>query len=201
MTPLVSIITPTYQATAVEIRRCLTSVLRQTMGDFEHIVASDGLHEPIVAAAVGEAGDPRIRYLVSERHHGNFGNGVRQEVMMRHARGRYLVFFDDDNVIFPRYLERLSRALADTRDQDTMFATCEQLHFGPLQSFLGDPPVVLTGEPKLYYIDTLQVMVRADAMRSVGWNTDHPCADGIGYQELAGRYPHARVPECLCVHL
>jgi len=201
VTPLVSIITPTYQAGTAEIRRCLLSVVRQTMGDFEHLVASDGFGEPPVAEAVSALGDPRIRYLVTERHHGNFGNGVRQEVMMRHARGRYLVFLDDDNIIFPTYLERLSAALADTTAQGTRFATCAQLHFGPLQPFVGEPPFMLTGEPRLYYIDTLQVMVEAEAMRTVGWDTDNPLADGIGYKELARRYPYARVAECLCIHL
>ena len=96
----------------MELWRCLTSVQRQTCGDFEQIVASDGAHEHGTQQIVASLRDPRVRYVVTERHHGPGGNGVRQEVMIRHARGRFLVFLDDDNIIFPTYLEKMRRALA-----------------------------------------------------------------------------------------
>jgi glycosyltransferase involved in cell wall biosynthesis len=197
---LVSIITPTFRADHAEIWRCVTSVLRQTYQNFEQIVASDGVHEHGTEQLVLAFRDSRVRYIVTEHHHGVVGNGVRHEVMMRHASGRYLVFLDDDNIIFPTYLEKMLGALATARGGEK-FAICEILHFGPVQPSVGVPPLVLPGEPKLFHIDTLQVMVEAEAMRGIGWDSDSYHGDGIKYQELGARFSHVRVPECLCAHL
>jgi hypothetical protein len=75
------------------------------------------------------------------------------------------------------------------------------LHFGPVQQFLGVPPIVLKGEPKLYYIDTIQIMVEAETMKEIGWVSNDYCADGKTYEELGKKYPHVRVNECLSAHL
>lgn len=200
MDELISIITPTYRGRPAEIRRCLNSVIRQTYTHFEQIVASDGIHEAETEAVVAGIEDPRIRYMATVTHHGNWGSAVRQEVMTSVAAGRYLVFLDDDNIIFPAYLEKMLRALR-AGPAGTAFAICEQLHFGPLQPFHGEPPVVLPGVPKLYHIDTLQIMVEADAMRSVGWLDKGYLADGETFAELGRRYGHVNLRECLCAHL
>jgi glycosyltransferase involved in cell wall biosynthesis len=196
---LVSIITPTWRANPDKLRRCLTSVKRQTYGTFEHIVASDGGEEIGTHTIVDEFDDLRIRYWTTRTHHGGYGAAVRQEVMCEAAAGDYLVFLDDDNIIFPRYLECLQKALQAS--PEARFAICGILHFGPLQAFHGPPPVVLPGKPELYHIDTLQIMVETEAMREVGWASNSYFADGETYSELARCYSYVNVPECLCAHL
>jgi len=197
--PLISIITPTWRTDPAKLRRCLTSVVRQTYGDFEQWVASDGEYEDATWQIVQQFADRRIRYWTTKVHHGGFGAAVRQEVMCDAAVGDYLVFLDDDNIIFPRYLDTLLKALRGS--PDARFAICEELHFGPLQGFHGSPPVILAGEPRLYYIDTLQVMVEAAVMREVGWVSNSYFADGETFSELARRYKYVNIPECLCAHL
>jgi len=199
---LISIITPTYRGNPQEIRRCLNSVVRQSYGDFEQIVASDGIEESATREIVERFNDRRIRYQPTKVHHGDWGNGVRQEVMSESANGKYLVFLDDDNIIFPTYLEKMLKALRSA-PAGVAFVICEQLHFGPLKPFHGDPPVILPGVPKLYHIDTLQIMVDATAMRAVGWITanDPYFADSEKFSELARRYQYVNVAECLCAHL
>jgi glycosyltransferase involved in cell wall biosynthesis len=197
---LISIITPTYRGNPGKMKRCINSVVRQTYQYFEQIVASDGVHEPETQAVVAEFNDPRIRYMATAQHHGGWGAAMRQEIMIAVAKGRYLVFLDDDNIVFPTYLEKMSDALR-TAPEDTAFAICEQLHFGPLQPFHGEPPVVLPGVPKLYHIDTLQIMVEAEAMRAVGWLSNSYFADGETFAELGRRYRYVNVRECLCAHL
>jgi len=196
---LVSIITPTWRADPDKLRRCLTSVVRQTYGDFEQWVASDGEYEDATWQIVQQFAERRIRYWATKQHHGGFGAAVRQEVMCDAAAGGYLVFLDDDNIIFPTYLAKMLRALK--ADSEVKFAICEELHFGPLQHFHGEPPVVLPGVPRIYHIDTLQVMVEAAAMREVGWIGNGYFADGDTYSELARRYRYVNVRECLCAHL
>ncbi|PWT77534.1 MAG: hypothetical protein C5B60_02555 [Chloroflexi bacterium] len=196
---LVSIITPTWRADPTKLRRCLNSVARQTYANFEQIVASDGKHELLTWGIVQRFEDRRIRYYVTETRHGGFGAGVRQEVMTECATGKYLVFLDDDNIIFPTYLEKMLKALL--AQPQAKFAICEELHFGPLQEFHGDPPVVLLGVPVLYHIDTLQIMIEAAAMQEVGWVSNSYFADGETFGELARRYQYVNVRECLCAHL
>jgi glycosyltransferase involved in cell wall biosynthesis len=197
---LISIITPTYHGKPDKIHRCINSVVRQTYLHFEQIVASDGIHEPETQAVVARFNDPRLRYMTTAMHHGGWGAAVRQEIMITVATGRYLVFLDDDNIIFPTYLEKMSHALR-AAPEGTAFAICEQLHFGPLQPFHGEPPVVLPGVPQLYHIDTLQIMIAAEAMRAVGWVSNSYFADGETFAELGRRYRYVNVRECLCAHL
>ena len=200
MDDLISIITPTYRGDPDKIRRCLNSVVRQSYGNFEQIVASDGTEEPVTREIVERFNDRRIRYQPTKVHHGGWGAAVRQEVMSDFANGKYLVFLDDDNIIFPTYLEKMLRTLRSAPAGVT-FAICEQLHFGPLQPLHGEPPVILPGVPKRYHIDTLQIMIDATAMRAVGWISNSYFADGETFSELARRYRYVNVKECLCAHL
>ena len=106
MDDLISIITPTFGGNPDKIRRCLNSVVRQSCGNFEQIVASDGTEEPAAREIVERFNDRRITYQPTKIHPGDWGNGVRQEVVSKFANGKYLVFLDDDNIIFPTYLEK-----------------------------------------------------------------------------------------------
>jgi len=197
---LISIITPTYRGNPYKIRRCLNSVVRQSYGNFEQIVASDGTEEPVTREIVERFNDRRIRYQPTKVHHGGWGGAVRQEVMSDFANGKYLVFLDDDNIIFPTYLEKMLKTLRSAPAWVT-FAICEQLHFGPLETFHGELPVVLPGVPKKHHIDALQIMIGATAMRAVGWVSNSYFADGETFSELARRYQYVNITECLCAHL
>jgi hypothetical protein len=121
-------------------------------------------------------------------------------MLMNQADTEYVMFLDDDNIILPHYLEKMIRALDETAHGEA-FAICAILHFGPLPFFFDKPPVLLRGEPRLLHIDTLQVVVRTEAMKAVGWRTGGYVADGFTYQELGKRFQYVRVDECLAIHL
>jgi hypothetical protein len=122
--------------------------------------------------------------------------------MIPQADGKYLCFYDDDNIILPTYLEELSKALDENKG--AAFAICQIVHMGPLQKFVATPPAVLTGvPPKLYHIDTLQVMVRTGAIQGVGWDQSQGgfYGDGTTYEILGKRYQWIEVPKILGVHI
>ena len=199
--PLVSIITPTCNRDLRIVQRCIQCVRSQTYEHWEHIVCSDGVLEPHIKTLVESDRDARMKYMVTAKKHGGYGGAVREEIINKIPLGKLLVFYDDDNVIFPTYLEKMVKALVEAKN-DEKFAICQIFHFGPLQPFFGPPPILLEGEPKLYYIDTLQVMVEAEAMKKVGWvNPLHYCSDGMTYEALGKAYKWVKVPECLGVHL
>lgn len=198
----VTIITPTWRRDPRIIRNCIGCVRYQTYNNWEHIICSDGEEEPIVRDLITQENDARRSYyhLTPDRNEQNdYGSGVRT-AMMKKATGDYLCFYDDDNIIFPEYLRTLAEALDCNPDAD--FAICYIIHFGPVQSFIGKPPLVLTGlPPKLYHIDTLQVMVRATAISE--WDTSHGgfYGDGTTFERLGQNYKYISVPQILGIHI
>jgi glycosyltransferase involved in cell wall biosynthesis len=199
--PLVSVITPTYRRDLNVVRRCLDCMKLQSIPSWEQFVCSDGEKEPYVESLIQSMGDSRIQYHFTEgKKPGDFGNTVRSE-MLKKARGKYVLFFDDDNLILPDYLQDMISALEGT---DNDFAVCNIMHFGPLmESEVGKPPKVLTGNPvKLYHIDPLQVLVKRETMQKVGWDTEVGyLSDGVTLEKLGKDYKHVRVEKVLGVHL
>lgn len=197
---LISIITPTYKRDMTIIRRAIDSITRQTYPEFEHIICSDGPEEPIVKALVGGYGDKRIKYRATGTRLGGTGAPIRNEVM-KTTNGKYHVFLDDDNILFPTYLEKMHKAL--TSSPESRFAICAVLHFGPITPIeeWGRPPLILEGVPELFKIDTIQVMVESEAIRSLGWIRPMELySDGRTYEKLGKLYRWVRVPEVLAVH-
>jgi glycosyltransferase involved in cell wall biosynthesis len=97
--PLFSIILPAYARPRL-LAEALGSVLAQTLQDFECIVVDDASPRPFETQD-----DPRIR-LVRRDTHG--GPTAARNTGLNHARGRYVVFLDDDDLFTP---ERLSLGL------------------------------------------------------------------------------------------
>lgn len=194
----VTIITPTYNTKLEELDRCLDSVQRQTYRDFEQIICTDGPPDPVVAAAIANRNDPRLRYRWTTDHYGGWGHAVRRAMMLV-AGGDYLCFLDDDNIIFPTYLDKMLTALGGSHP-DCAFAICAIVHYGPVIPELGRTPIVLMGEPKAQLIDTLQVVVERQAMRAVGWLGNDYISDGHNYERLGRAYNFVRVPEVLGIH-
>ena len=121
-------------------------------------------------------------------------------MLTKHADTKYVLFYDDDNIILPKYLEKMIRVLENTTNGE-QFAICQLMHFGPVITSLGKPPVLLEGLPKVKHIDTLQVLAKTKAMKAVGWLKRGYCSDGYTFEELGRRFSFVRVNECLALHM
>ena len=197
----VTVITPTFRRDPRVVSRCLDCVRLQTVREIEQLVCSDGAPEPQIASLVGSLGDDRVTYHhTAVKKKGDYGNVVRSEMLAK-ASGKYVLFLDDDNLIVPTYLERMIAAIEESGKD---FAVCRVVHFGPLnEEAVGAPPQVLTGIPvKLHHVDTLQVLVKREAMQEAGWDTEHGyLADGHTLQNLGEKFEHVEVPEVLGFHM
>ncbi|MBR0406753.1 MAG: glycosyltransferase [Clostridia bacterium] len=101
--PLVSVIVPVYQVEAY-LEKCVLSVLRQDMRDFELILVNDG--SPDGCGAICERfarQDQRIRYIRKE----NGGLSDARNAGIGAAAGEYLSFIDADDFVEPTYLSYL----------------------------------------------------------------------------------------------
>ncbi|WZL88442.1 glycosyltransferase [Salinimicrobium sp. 3283s] len=100
----VSIIMATYNR-AHFIRESLTSIINQSFKDWECLVIDDGsTDETVEVVASIEENDERIKYLIRP---GNYTTGLPgcRNYGLDKAKGNYIIFFDDDDIVHPRNLE------------------------------------------------------------------------------------------------
>jgi len=198
--PLVSFITPTFNRDPKIVNRCINSVHLQTNCSWEHLICSHGKEELPVKALVNAA-DERTRYFFTgERRENDYGSYARNFVLDK-ALGDFIVFLEDDNIIHPDYLKTMTDRLLD--DSDVDFAICRIAHFGPLnETVAGKPPQVLTGiPPKKYLIDTLQVMVKRDFAKEIGYQYSGYTSAGETFEKFAEQGTFVEVPAILGFHL
>ncbi len=103
--PKVSVIIPTYNR-AHMVTRAIESVLGQTYQDWELLVVSDGSTDN-TKEVVTRYPDPRIRFFEKK----NGGPASARNVGLRHARGEYIAYCDDDDMFFSHHLEVLANYL------------------------------------------------------------------------------------------
>lgn len=207
--PKVAVITPTYKRDINIIDRCVRSVGSQSYdGSILHIICSDGPEEEHVKTYVESLEDPCVVYVCTGENTNSYGGGVREYVLKNFIEQdpslRYLVHMDDDNVLFPHFIERNVEALEENPDK--AFSICRIVHLGPLPQHMGPAPQVINGIPPVFQnIDTLQVVVRRDAMIQCRWNTFSGekgyYNDGYTYDRLGKLFDWIEVPELLAIHI
>jgi glycosyltransferase involved in cell wall biosynthesis len=109
--PLLSVVIPTCNRAGM-VGAAIRSALDQTLTDQEILVfddASDDETSQVVAAVR----DPRVIYLRGE---GRRGGAAARNAAIRHSRGAYLAFLDDDDEWFPQKLERQMEVFRGSAD-------------------------------------------------------------------------------------
>ena len=113
MAPKISIIVPVYKAEAY-IRRCIDSILAQTLTDFELLLIDDG--SPDGSGEICDtyaATDSRIRVF----HKENGGVGSARQFGLDNAIGEYTIHADPDDWVDSTMLEELYyKAIEDQAD-------------------------------------------------------------------------------------
>lgn len=100
--PLISIVTPVYNATRW-LAETLASVRAQTLTDWEQILVDDGStdgSQNLIEAANRQ--DPRVHPVLLSK---NQGPAEARNAALEQARGRYIAFLDADDLWLPRKLE------------------------------------------------------------------------------------------------
>jgi glycosyltransferase involved in cell wall biosynthesis len=102
--PFFSVVIPAYNREAV-LPRAIRSVLGQSFGDLELIIADDGSTDG-TRQTVAAFAEPRLRYVWQPNGGAtrarNFGASV--------ARGEFLIFLDSDDEALPGWLQRYAEA-------------------------------------------------------------------------------------------
>ena len=115
--PLVSLLIPAYKATWFE--ECLRSACAQTYEPLEIVVCDDSPDEAI-ARITESIGDPRVRY---ERNPGHLGGRATYRRCVELARGAWLKFLNDDDLLHPDCVRRLVDAVLAQPDARLVSST------------------------------------------------------------------------------
>lgn len=114
-----SVVIPSHQRQGI-IHRAINSVVHQTFKDFEIIVVDDGSLPALVLPSEIE-GIP-IRTF---RHEQAKGEGAARNAGVEIARGKYIVFLDDDDEFLPDYLSEAYSKISQNSYLDFIWASME----------------------------------------------------------------------------
>ncbi|MHB8152789.1 MAG: glycosyltransferase family 2 protein, partial [Bacillati bacterium] len=102
--PEVSILIPAFRPDFLDL--CIACVLAQSFKDFELIISDDSSGDA-VGSVVSKWQDPRIRYRSNPTRQ---VLGANRDFLITEARGRYIKFLFDDDMLFPQAVEHLVTA-------------------------------------------------------------------------------------------
>ena len=114
----VSVIVPVYNA-AVYLRKCLDSVVNQTLRDIEIIIINDGSTDNSDDICKQYLSDPRMIYYEKN----NEGLAAARQDGIERASGEYIGFVDSDDWLEPNMYERMYDE-AKAANADIAFCSC-----------------------------------------------------------------------------
>ena len=118
--PQISVCIPTYNGRE-HLKECIESIRAQTFEDFEALICDDQSADGTLDFARElAAGDARFRLIKNPRRFGLVGNWNN---CIRQARGEWIKFVFQDDVVMPRCLEML---LAACQSANKTFGFCER---------------------------------------------------------------------------
>jgi glycosyltransferase involved in cell wall biosynthesis len=107
--PFFSIVVPTYNRGHL-IKKTLESLLNQAWSSYEIIVVDDGSTDN-TEAMVSALNSPRIHYFKKE----NAERAAARNYGANKARGRYVNFFDSDDIALPNHLAEAYKVVAENQ--------------------------------------------------------------------------------------
>lgn len=107
------------------LREAIESVLAQTYQDWELIIVDDGsTDETRCFVQRYREQDSRVRYVYRQ----NGGLPAARNTGLRIARGRYVAFLDDDDLLLPSKLEHQVHVLKTRRELGFVYAPVIEVH-------------------------------------------------------------------------
>lgn len=162
----VSVIIPVYNAEKY-IRKCVGSIMEQTLEDIEIICVDDGSSDSSLEILKElQSEDSRIQVITQP----NGGAGAARNNGLRHAAGEYLSFLDADDFFEPDMLEEAFNC-AETYRADFVVFNSDQYHMDK-DAFVEVPWVLRTKEIPPYMPFSYRQLTDNVFKVFVGWAWD-----------------------------
>ncbi|NVO85928.1 glycosyltransferase family 2 protein [Hymenobacter terrestris] len=167
-TPLVSIVLPVYNV-AAHIQDTMSSLLKQTLPDFELLILDDCSTDNTVDR-IKAVHDPRIRLIQNDQ---NLGRAGTDNAALQHVTGQYIAKMDGDDICHP---ERLAKQVAVLRQQPDVNVVGSWMQNFGASSYLNQYPES-SAEAQVMTLFTLptgnpSVMLRTELLREQGLQYD-----------------------------
>jgi glycosyltransferase involved in cell wall biosynthesis len=191
--PKISVIIPTYERLN-SLTECIESVVKQNYDNLEILVCHDGPSENFEKYRFD---DDRIKFFQTEKKENKYGTEARN-LLLKKAEGDYVIFLDDDNLLYDDYLNKMTSLI----DDRTGMVVC-RIHFNDknwTNLILPRKNEILPCE-----IDSLNVLIESSVAKSVKWDNidighDHryitACEKSIKEKGMDVKY----VSDILAVH-
>jgi GT2 family glycosyltransferase len=126
-TPLVTVITRTYKGRSMFLEQAVQSVFNQTYPAIELLVVEDGgdSQQALVTSLAERAPSGcRVRFLSNEK----LGRSAAGNAGLAAAAGRFLMFLDDDDLLFADHVEMMVSALSLDPTLSAAYALSIEVH-------------------------------------------------------------------------
>ena len=116
----ISVVIPIYNS-ALYLRRCIDSILGQTLQDMEIVLVDDGSTDDsgVLCDEYAEK-----YHNIKVYHKRNQGASLARKYGLSKVQGDYVTFVDSDDIVEEDYLERLYNAM---KQYGTKIAACDQI--------------------------------------------------------------------------
>ena len=196
--PTVSVIMPAFNRAHL-IGDAISSILGQTLADFELLIVDDGSSDG-TASLARSFDDPRLRVV---QHETNLGIPQARNTGLEHARGKYVAWLDSDDVARPHRLQAQVDFLS-ANPHIAMIGCCAGKigQGGRRKSGVRVPPL----DPRdikawLLFRSAFQqssIMGRADILKAHPYDDDYPvCEDHDVFIRLSESHQIQNVPQVL----
>ncbi len=127
--PRFSILTPVYETPAGVLGKMISSVRRQSDGDWELCLVDDGSAEPHVRALLDEAAAKDARIHVAYREQ-NAGIVAASNDALAMARGEFVALLDHDDMLHPDALAHVAEAIDSRPAVDYVYTDEDKIDLG-----------------------------------------------------------------------
>lgn len=170
ITPLVSVIMPTYKRSDMLIR-AIDSVLYQTYANVEVIVVDDNDSHTIYRTETEQKmkkykSDDRVTYI---KHHKNSNGSVARNTGIRFAKGEIITFLDDDDIYLKDKIEKQVDFLLQNRKYRAVYCGWKRDNIEVIPKAEGDISYNLLSGQEIIITNSI-MMWREDAILCGGWN-------------------------------
>jgi glycosyltransferase involved in cell wall biosynthesis len=169
-TPLISIVTPFFNRKDT-MPETIRSVMGQTFQNFEYIIVNDGSTLPESDEYIKKIKHPKIKVI----NQVNSGVASARNNGIKHARGKYIMCLDSDDIIDPTFVEKAVLALES--DPEISLVTFDTKMFGVLQDYY----FYRDYDPKILLEDNF--IITASIFKKEAWEVAGGYKNEIGYED------------------